>query len=126
VRLLLDTNALLWLLAGHHRLGTTTRQRIESASEPLVSVVSLWEISIKASLGKLDTGTDLRRALWARGFRRLGIADEHLSVLETLPRHHRDPFDRLLISQAISEKATVVTSNHMFAAYPVDVLEASR
>ena len=100
MRLLLDTNALLWLVAGDPRLGMQARREVEAAAGLVVSAASLWEIAIKVSLGKLAALPGLPAVLAEAGVRRLGIEDEHLRRLESLPWHHRDPFDRLLIAQA--------------------------
>ena len=124
MRILLDTNALLWLLDGDERLGRTARGTVERAETLSVSVASLWEISIKVSLGKLETPPGLRAAVRDLGFERLEIRDTHLDTLEALPSHHRDPFDRLLISQAMAEGVTVMTSDAIFTSYGVPVVDA--
>lgn len=126
VRLLLDTNALLWLLDGDERLGTDARRGIEAADTLNVSVASLWEISIKISIGKLAPVPRLRDAVRELGLARLDIADEHLATLETLPMLHRDPFDRLLICQAMTGGLTVLTADEQFPQYGVPVLDARR
>jgi PIN domain nuclease of toxin-antitoxin system len=125
VRLLLDTNALLWLLAGDQRLGPGARQHVERAEILAVSVASLWEIAIKISLRKLAPIPGLHQAVTELGFDRLAITDPHLLALESLPYHHRDPFDRLLISQAMVERMTILTSDRVFADYKIDVRDAS-
>ena len=126
MRLLLDTNALLWLLAGDPRLGTQARQEVEAAAELVVSAASLWEIAIKVSLGKLAALPGLPAVLAEAGVRRLGIADEHLRRLQSLPWHHRDPFDRLLIAQAQAEALTVLTADPAFGDYAVPARDAHR
>ncbi|MGL4174809.1 MAG: type II toxin-antitoxin system VapC family toxin [Dermatophilaceae bacterium] len=124
--LLLDTNALLWLLDGDERFGSSARTAVEAADGLVVSVASLWEIAIKVSLGKLEPVPALPDALTDLGFTRLDIADTHLSVLQSLPFHHRDPFDRLLVSQAMAESMTVLTSDSALARYAVHVIDARR
>lgn len=124
MRLLLDTDALLWLLAGDERLGLTTRSHIEHAESLTVSVASLWEIAIKVSLGKLAPIPALHAAIRDLGFERLAITDAHLLALERLPLVHRDPFDRLLISQALVEGLSVATADGAFAGYAVSVVDA--
>lgn len=124
MRLLLDTHALLWLLDGDKRLGPTARSEIDRAATLAVSVTSLWEIAIKVSLGKLAPISGLHEAIRDLGFERLAIADAHLKVLEHLPPAHRDPFDRLLISQAQVERLTVLTADAAFTGYAVSVLDA--
>ena len=126
MRLLLDTNALLWLLAGDPRLGPQARQEVEAAGELVVSAASLWEIAIKVSIGKLAALPGLPAVLAEAGVRRLGIEDEHLRRLESLPWHHRDPFDRLLIAQAQAEALTVLTADPAFGDYAVPARDARR
>lgn len=123
-RLLLDTNALLWTLDADSRLGAVTRQRIAESTELAVSVASLWEITIKVSLGKLEPVPTLLPTIQRLGLRRLGIEDAHLDVLATLPRIHNDPFDRMIIAQALAERLTVVTSDDAFAQYDVPTFDA--
>lgn len=124
MRLLLDTNALLWLLGGEDRLGASARESVEQAETLTVSVASLWEIAIKVSLGKLAPIPRLPQVIRTLGFERLGIDDGHLAALQDLPHHHRDPFDRLLISQASVERLTIVTADSAFTGYAVPVLDA--
>ena len=126
MRLLLDTNALLWLLAGDPRLGAQARHEVEAAAELVVSAASLWEIAIKVSIGKLAALPGLPAVLAEAGVRRLGIEDEHLRRLESLPWHHRDPFDRLLIAQAQAEALTVLTADPAFGDYAVPARAARR
>ena len=122
MRLLLDTHVLLWWLADDRRLGADHRALIADASNTvLVSAMTVAEIAIKASLGKLDAPDDLLPTLQAGGFDELSFDSRHAEVLRTLPWHHRDPFDRMLIAQAISEQLTVLTADPHFAAYGVDL-----
>jgi PIN domain nuclease of toxin-antitoxin system len=123
VKVLLDTNALLWWLADSPRLDAKARALIADPDhEILVSVVSLWEVVIKLRIGKLqiDLG-ELEEAMDSEGFRRLAIASVHLKALMALPAHHRDPFDHLLIAQAVSEEAIFLTGDQQARAYPVQV-----
>jgi PIN domain nuclease of toxin-antitoxin system len=124
VRLLLDTHALLWWLGDDPRLGPAARIRIADAgTEVLVSVVSLWEIVVKVRLGKLEARIEeVEAAIDADGFLRLPITPRHLSALRDLPAHHRDPFDHLLIAQAIAEGAAFVTADRGAPAYGAEVL----
>jgi PIN domain nuclease of toxin-antitoxin system len=126
VQLLLDTNALLWLLGGDERLGPLARESVQHADRLVVSVASLWEIAIKVSLRKLAPIPRLPAAVWELGFERLDIRDPHLRALEDLPLLHRDPFDRLLICQARVEGHAVLTSDRAFAPYGAAVVDASR
>ncbi len=124
MRLLVDTNALLWFLAGSDRLRPAARAAVEDADVVTVSVASLWEATIKASLGRLSLSVDLGPATTDQGMQRLDIRDAHLARLATLPLHHRDPFDRMLIAQAQAEALTIVTSDSAFEHYDVQVLDA--
>lgn len=120
--MLLDSHALLWFLAGDRkRIGPALRTRIE-AEATTVSAVSFWEIAIKASLGKLDAPADLPERVEQLGFDLLEISAEHTWAVRTLPYHHRDPFDRLLISQAQAERLAILTSDSAFLAYDVTVV----
>ncbi len=127
MKLLLDTHALLWWLEDDAALGQHARERIEDPpNEVLVSVVSLWEIAIKTRIGKLRADvTEIAGAIEQEDFAMLGIGVEHLRALAELPRHHRDPFDHLLIAQALVEDATFVTADRNAARYPVALLAAS-
>jgi PIN domain nuclease of toxin-antitoxin system len=126
VRLLLDTQVLLWWMQDDDGLGPDARGLIEDpASDVLVSVVSLWEIVIKARIGKLRADiAKIARVVEAEGFAMLGISREHLLTASELPRHHRDPFDHLLIAQAIVEGASFVTADANAERYPVARLTA--
>lgn len=123
LRLLLDIHVLLWALGDEDRLGPAARDLLtEPANEILFSIVSLWEIAVKARTGKLRAD-HVRVAAEARatGFSFLGLSEPHLAALTPLPMHHRDPFDHLLIAQAIVERATLVSDDEKFALYPVGV-----
>lgn len=127
MRLLLDTHALIFWLANDRRMGEATRKRLsDPANDILVSVATLWEIVVKQRVGKLQA--DLGRTLElieADGFKLLPILPSHLFSLTTLPLHHPDPFDHLLIAQGIAEDATLVSNDRHVAAYPVKVTPAS-
>jgi PIN domain nuclease of toxin-antitoxin system len=126
VRLLLDTNALIWTLVSRERLSPIVSDAIEDeTNDVFVSVVSAWEIEIKSAKGKLRAPSDLQGALAAQGFRSLAVTMPHAYAVESLPRHHRDPFDRMIIAQAHLEGMTIVTSDRDIRLYPVAVLEAS-
>jgi len=121
VKLLLDTHALLWWLGDDPRLGKGGRALIEdAANEVLVSHASLWEIAIKIGIGKLRLDVmEMAAAIDARGLTRLGLADPHLAVLASLERRHGDPFDHMLIAQAIAEGATLMTDDAQIRGYTV-------
>ncbi|MGU3492839.1 type II toxin-antitoxin system VapC family toxin [Xanthobacteraceae bacterium A53D] len=121
MRLLLDTHLLLWALAEPERLDAGTRAELKSrANEILFSAASLWEIAIKAGLARPDFVCDPAQVLaaaLASGFVELPVrADVAISVAN-LPRHHRDPFDRLLVAQAISEPARLYTADPLLPVY---------
>ena len=124
MNLLLDTHALLWFLAGDPRLSTTARAAIEDLGNTRwFSVASAWEIAIKASLGKLTLTGPFHELipvqLRSNSIQLLPIAPEHLNGLLTLPFHHRDPFDRMLVSQAVVENATLVSADATLDRYAV-------
>jgi PIN domain nuclease of toxin-antitoxin system len=121
-RLLVDTHALLWWLADDPGLSPAARDTIaERTNEPLVSTASVWEIAIKRSLGKLEVPDDLPDRISENGFDWLAVAPQHAWQVGELPAHHRDPFDRLLIAQALVEGLPVVTADARFGAYGVEV-----
>lgn len=126
MRLLLDTHVLLWSL---HRPERMSRQALELLSdarnEVIASAVSFWEIAVKKRAGKMEVDLSLvMTGAAAQGFIRLGIEERHLQTLVGLPFHHRDPFDHLLIAQAIAEDAAFVTGDRAAARYPVTVVAA--
>ncbi|MET4782565.1 type II toxin-antitoxin system VapC family toxin [Glaciihabitans sp. UYNi722] len=124
MRALLDTNALYWLMMGSPHLGPSARKAIENAAVIVVSEVSLLEIAIKVSIGKLPAMPSLYRVIQEAGFQRTGISDDYLHTLETLPLHHRDPFDRLLIAQSLTDDLTVITADLVFGEYGVPMIDA--
>ena len=121
MKILLDTHALLWWLADDARLGPSARGLIEDPDNTvLVSHVSLWEIAIKIGIGKLRVDIDqAMTAIRERGLDQLGLEPAHLTTLAVLTRHHRDPFDHMLIAQAIVEGATLMTEDERIGDYPV-------
>lgn len=129
MKLLLDTHALLWWMADDAKLGEQARELIaDPDNDILVSAASLWEIVVKARIGKLGAEiAEILSALNQQGFTRLDIAPAHLMTLIDLPRHgdHRDPFDHLLIAQAIAEGATFVSEDRNAGRYPVRIMTCS-
>jgi PIN domain nuclease of toxin-antitoxin system len=120
-RLLLDTHVVLSAVGKVAALSPTARTLLEDPeNEPLVSIASLWEIAIKRSLGKLEVADELPSTIDATGFDRLGIEREHAWVVRSLPHHHRDPFDRLLIAQALTERLPLVSSDAQLDAYGIE------
>ncbi|AIE88054.1 type II toxin-antitoxin system VapC family toxin [Fimbriimonas ginsengisoli] len=124
MRLLLDTHIAIWVLTDDVRLSQAARELLREPSRNVFySVVSLWEIGIKHSLGRLDmTPVAVGGGMRDSGFQRLHIADEHLKRLVTLPFHHRDPFDRMLVAQAEAEPLKLVTSDQRLLVYGSTVL----
>jgi len=127
MKLLLDTHALLWWLADDDRLGARARDLIaDPGNDVLISTASLWEIVLKVRVGKLEASTkDILDAIKRDGFTLLDIRPTHLLALAGLPLHHRDPFDRLLIAQAITEEATFISEVRHTPRYPVSVIRCS-
>jgi PIN domain nuclease of toxin-antitoxin system len=123
VRLLLDTHILLWALSDDRRLAKSTRELLVSpANEIFVSAASLWEIGIKASLGRIDIEVDnLEAAIADARFEPLPINFSHAAVAGKLPVIHRDPFDRMLIAQAGIEGLRIVTHDRIFERYSPNV-----
>ncbi|HEV2300685.1 MAG TPA: type II toxin-antitoxin system VapC family toxin [Stellaceae bacterium] len=128
MRLLIDTHLLLWAAGQSARLSPQARRLIEDPeNELLFSAASLWEIAIKARLGRPDfraDATQLRRGLLNNGYRELAITGEHAVAVSGLPAIHKDPFDRLLIAQTMVEGITLLTSDAVMAQYPAAVQQA--
>jgi PIN domain nuclease of toxin-antitoxin system len=124
VRLLLDTHALLWALGAPSRLSPRAAEAVRSAdNEVFVSAANIWEIAIKAALGKLDADVDeVVREVREVGFSSLSITLPHARRVRSLEPHHRDPFDRLLVAQALEEGLVIVTHDAAFDAYAVPLL----
>jgi PIN domain nuclease of toxin-antitoxin system len=125
VKLLLDTHLLLWAAGQPERLSKAARALIEAADNELIfSPASLWEVVIKRGLGREDFQVDarlLRRGLLDNGYTELPIRSEHVVAIESLPSLHKDPFDRVLIAQALVEGITLVTTDETVARYPAPV-----
>ena len=124
MRLLLDTHAFLWFIMGSPNLSPSARALIEDGPNGrLLSVASLWEMAIKLSIGKLSLSAPfdvlIPQQLDINGIEVLGIEVGHAAVVSTLPFHHRDPFDRLLIAQAIVERVPIISIDAAFDSYPV-------
>jgi PIN domain nuclease of toxin-antitoxin system len=119
VRLLLDTHVLLWWLADHRQLSQQARTLIaDGNNQLLVSAASVWEIAIKAALGRIDIELDdLEDAIVKGGFEPLPIAVQHAVRVGRLPNVHRDPFDRMLVAQASIEELRLVTRDRVFERY---------
>ena len=122
MRLLLDTHAALWLLAGDKRLSPRADELLtDTANEILLSAAVVWEVAIKRSLGKLDAPDGFAIQLLSGGAVPLPISIDHARAVHSLPWHHRDPFDRLLVTQATLEDAILVTNDGRLSPYGVEV-----
>ncbi len=126
MRLLLDTHVLLWSLADPRRLPESARDAIETGdNEILFSAASIWEVAIKSQLLRAEFGVDAATIIDAARetrFTELPISAQHAAAIATLPPHHKDPFDRLLIGQALTEPARLVTADKALVAYSNDLV----
>ncbi len=123
--LLLDTHVLLWWLDDPQLLSSTARLAIQDGKNTVyISAVVVWEIVIKASLGKLEAPDDLQAVMVKSGFQPLPITIPHALAVQSLPDHHRDPFDRMLIAQAQHEGFTLVSRDSQVLRYAVHHIEA--
>lgn len=123
MRLLVDSHVLLWHLSDDPRLGPKATAAIEAPNaEVLLSAGSLWEIAIKVGLGKLKTPDDLSERIDPLGFQLLNVTADDAWRVRTLPNHHGDPFDRLLVAQAQARSLPIVTGDPAFADYDVTVI----
>ena len=125
MKYLLDTHAFLWFLNDDRALSASATEAIEDPAHSIyLSIVSLWENAIKVTIGKLELpqpfGVFIRRQLEInRRLRLLSISIDHLDMTASIPLHHRDPFDRLLIGQALHEDLTLITNDSKLSLYPV-------
>jgi len=120
---LLDTHALLWALGDSERLSPTAREIIEDAGNVvLTSAASAWEITVKRALGRLSVPDDLEAVVDAAGFTRRTITFTDAHRAGELPPHHRDPFDRMLVAQALVDGVPLVSCDPLIARYPIQVV----
>ncbi len=124
MKVLLDTRTFLSLMVDDPNLSPrATTTFLDSDNTLYLSMASAWEMAIKSSLNKLKLPLPVDQYIVTRtqthGITLLDITIEHMAVVENLPYHHKDPFDRLLISQCLSEKLPIITNDRMFAAYPI-------
>ena len=124
MKLLLDTHTFLWFIGGNSKLSIVARELIEDRNnESFLSIVSLWEMAIKISIGKLSIDGEFEEfipeQMELNGIQTLPINFPHLAQVANLPFHHRDPFDRLLIVQAKIEKMRLITRDRAFASYDI-------
>jgi PIN domain nuclease of toxin-antitoxin system len=118
MRLLLDTHVFLWAVTANRRLKSSTREFLSRADAVYVSAASIWEIAIKARLGKIQAdAAALAAAIDSSGFQELPVSALHAAAVAKLPLHHTDPFDRLLLAQAFLEPLRFVTADGVLAAY---------
>ena len=118
MRILLDTNLVLWAMSGDEKLSELARKEIDQAEIVYVSAASVWEIAIKANLGRLDIDLDeFLPKLDEAGFVELPVSWSHARAVRDLPGHHRDPFDRLLVAQALSEPLRLLTHDRLLERY---------
>jgi PIN domain nuclease of toxin-antitoxin system len=126
MKAILDTHAFLWAIAGDERMSRHARDIFAGPSDLSLSIASIWEILIKVQSGKLNlprpAGHYLLSKLAENRIERLAISIDHLLAVERLPRHHRDPFDRMLIAQSMEEGWPIITADPMFKKYPVRVI----
>ena len=123
MRLLTDSHAFLWWAEASPALSSTAREALaDPANDVLVSMAALWELTIKASSGRLTLPADLEMMVPNLGFSVLPIGFAHLRRLGTLPRVHKDPFDRMMIAQALAEGIPIATGDRVFARYGVQIV----
>lgn len=125
MRLLIDTHLLLWAAGAPERLSPAARELIDDLdNELLFSAASLWEVAIKRALGRDDFDVDprlLRRGLLDNGYEELPITGEHAVAVAALPPLHKDPFDRVLVAQALTEGLALLTADGQLDGYPGDI-----
>jgi PIN domain nuclease of toxin-antitoxin system len=122
---LLDTHVVVWALSEPERLSGRSRRAIEAAeNEVFVSVVTPWELAIKGARQGLRPSDDLERQLSRQRFELLPVLLRHTEPLESMPLHHRDPFDRMLIAQAVIDGLTIVTADRKMTSYQVSLMPA--
>jgi PIN domain nuclease of toxin-antitoxin system len=118
MRLLLDTHVFLWAVSGSSHLKATQRRVIQDADEVFVSAASIWEVAIKTRLGRLKADShELAAAIMSSGFSELPVRAVHAAAVKTIALHHNDPFDHLLIAQAMTEPLRLMTADAMLARY---------
>lgn len=121
---LLDTHIFLWAMLAADKITAPVQAILNNPQEPVfVSIITAWEISLKRSLGKLHVTTNIQDAIAAAGFQPMPLKFNHIQQLDTLPLHHRDPFDRMLIAQAKSESLTLITNDKLILQYDVACLQ---
>ena len=122
MRLLLDTHVVLWWQRDDRRLNRRAREAIATADVVWVSSVSAWEAAIKSALGRLRLTEPFGVLVKVDDFTELPVTLVHADRLQTLPKHHRDPFDRMLVAQALTERATIVSSDRLLEPYGAEMI----
>lgn len=127
MKILMDTHAFLWFIEGDNNLSDAACSLIENNQyQKRLSIASLWEMSIKASLNRLELKTTfpnlIQNYVYGNGFDILSINAEHLEQLKRLPFHHKDPFDRLIIAQSLTENIPILTKDELFKRYTENLL----
>ena len=126
MNLLLDPHTFLWFIEGSSNLSNLAKHSIENPNNTkFISIASIWEISIKVSIGKLELAMSITELLesqvYDNAIELLPIRSKHLDKLVELPFHHKDPFDRLIISQSLSERMPIISKDQLFDLYPVEL-----
>ncbi|MFN6464105.1 MAG: type II toxin-antitoxin system VapC family toxin [Nostoc sp. DedVER02] len=125
MRQLLDTHIFIWFVMGDPRISISMRSQIEN-NENLLSIASVWEMAIKHSIGKLNFGLTfdefIEQQIIRNGIELVPITIDHIIAVATLPLHHRDPFDRILIAQALVENIPILSADKIFDAYSIERL----
>jgi len=124
MKLIVDTHTFIWFFRGDPKLSTTARQLIENMdNEVMLSIASVWEIAIKQSIGKLSFGLPFKAVIVEKLKQNqveiIHVTLDHIETVATLPLHHRDPFDRLIIAQGIVENLPIISADAIFDAYPI-------
>ena len=122
MRLLLDTHVVLWWQRDDRRLNRRAREAIATADVVWVSSISAWEAAIKSALGRLRLTEPFGVLVKVDDFTELPVTLAHADRLQTLPTHHRDPFDRMLVAQALAERATIVSSDRLLEPYGAEMI----
>ncbi|MCM0021285.1 MAG: type II toxin-antitoxin system VapC family toxin [Tagaea sp.] len=124
MKLLLDTHVYLWIRGEPARISRATSDALRAAETVWVSIASAWEAEIKVGKGNLTLGETFAYGIADAGFELLPITLDHVERLRDLPLHHKDPFDRMLVAQALAERATLVTVDRHFARYGIKLMAA--
>ena len=126
MNILLDTHALIWFLEGDSQLSNSAKTAITNPENTcFLSQASMWEIAIKISINKLEMKNsyqNLPKLLWQNGIEILPFEFEHFEYILTLPFHHKDPFDRIIIAQSVIDKMSVISCDDNFPSYPVNII----